>query len=214
MQIPAEQGDVQIYVYDAQGAYIPFFYVGIWSDKGDIKFESRLNDSKAKSIDVAVTLPPLKTQKGTTTSVQRTISRNAVFDQIQRYAREQFERIVCYNRYPKVEIDYGKTKGNSLVFTVTDLCRVVLKEEKKSLWCRTYETFGGQCNDITRERLEFTFNYEADGSTGYHLTGEVKGLFGSGVYKPRVAGYMDMEPDFNDYLTDYANTFQYNLKNW
>jgi hypothetical protein len=214
MQIPEEQGNIQIYVKDAKGQYIPCFAVFIWNENGDIKSQSRLNICKAKPLDVAVTLPPLQTTKGKTTAVQRPLSSNAVFDKIQRFAREQFEKTTCYDRSPKVEVDYAKSKGNVLVFSVTDLCRVVLTNEDKSLWCKTYQLLGGQCNDIRRERLIFTFNYEANGTMGYRLTGELQGLFGSGAFKPRVSGYMDMEPDFNDYLTTYTNNFQGPLKDY
>ena len=214
MQITDEQGNVQVYVRDEQGQYIPCFYVAIWRENGDLKIDSRLNMGvcKSKTLDVSVTLPPIKTPKGKTTTVQTPLSPNAVFDKIQRFARGQFEKTTCYDRFPIVEVDYNKSKGNVLVFTVTDLCRVVLKDEDKSLWCKTYQLLGGQCNDIRRERLIFTFNYEAIGNNAYRLTGELQGLFGSGAFKPRVSGYMDMEPDFNDYLTAYANDFQGRLK--
>lgn len=212
MQIPEAQGNIQVYVKDAKGQYIPCFAVFIWSEKGDIKIDSRLNICKSKPLDVSVTLPTLRKPKGKSTTIQRPLSSNAVFDHIQRFARQQFEKTVCYDRYPKVEMDYAKSKGNVLVFAVTDMCRVVLKDEDKSVWCKTYQLLGGQCNDIRRERLIFTFNYEAIGDNGYRLTGELQGLFGSGVFKPRVSGYMDMEPDFNDYLTAYTNEFQGRLK--
>jgi hypothetical protein len=220
MQISEEKGNIQIYVKDANGQYIPCFTVWIWSENGDIKVDSRLNMCKSKPLDVSVTLPPIHTPKGKTSTLNTplpsgsgsAISSNAVFDKIQRFAREQFEKTACYDRFPKVEVDYAKSKGNVLVFSVTDLCRVVLKDDDKSVWCKTYELLGGQCNDIRRERLIFTFNYETVGNNGFRLTGELQGLFGSGVFKPRVSGYMDMEPDFNDYLTAYTNNFQGRLK--
>ena len=212
MQIRSEQGNIQVYVRDAMGQQIPCFYVAIWYENGDIKIETRFNSCKAKPLDVSVTLPTLRTPKGKTTIVQTPLSSNAVFGKIERFARAQFEKTACYDRIPTVKVDYAKSKGNVLVFSVTDLCRVVLKDEDKSLWCKMYQSLGGQCNDIRRERLIFTFNYEAIGNNAYRLTGELQGLFGSGVFKPRVSGYMDMEPDFNDYLTAYTNDFQGRLK--
>ncbi len=213
-QIPDEQGDIQIYVYDSQGAYIKCFHVFIYSEKGEVKLDQQLNSCKSKPIDVFVTLPPLKTTKGVTKSIRSYASKEAVFEQIRKYAHKKYDHTACYNRFPVFEEDANKTKGNTLVFTFTDLCNEVLKNESKSVWCKLYETFGGNCNDITRERLEFTFNYEPSGANNYRLTGDVKGLFGSGVYKPRDAGYMDMEPDFNDYLSSYMNKFLPDLKNY
>ncbi len=150
------------------------------------------------------------TAKGKKTEVARKAQPNEVFDKILRFAREQYETTPCYDRNPKVEVDYQKTKNNTLEFTVTDLCRVVLTDEKKSTWCQVLEKLGYPCNDVRRERLVFAFTYIPDGN-GYQLQCRLQGLFGSGVYKPRISGYMDMEPDFDDYLNAYVNLFQNQL---
>jgi len=212
MQIPPDKGNVQIYIRDWRGMYIPCFYVWIWSEKGVLKSEVRLNECRAKIFDV--TIKPVtvrQTAKGKRTEVPRKVPPNEVFDEILRFAREQYEVTTCYDRQPKVEVDYQKTKNNTLEFTVTDLCRVVLSDEQKSTWCLILDKLGYPCNDVRRERLVFTFNYIPT-DTGYQLQGRLQGLFGSGVYKPRVSGYMDMEPDFDDYLSTYVNGFQERLK--
>ena len=47
------------------------------------------------------------------------------------------------------------------------------------------------------------------------LTGSLTGKFGSGVYKPRTSGYMDMEPDFEeDFLKPYVQRFNNDLKKY
>lgn len=211
MQIPPDRGNVQIYIRDRRGMYIPCFYVWIWSDQGIIKTTVRLNECKAKIFDITINPGKVRqTGKGKSSQVARKVQPNEVFDEILRFAREQYEVNPCYGRQPKVEVDYQKTKNNTLEFSVTDLCRVVLTDEKKSLWCDLLTKIGYPCDDVRRERLVFHFTYIPT-NTGYQLQCRLDGLFGSGAYKPRVSGYMDMEPDFDDYLTTYVNGFQERL---
>jgi len=37
---------------------------------------------------------------------------------------------------------------------------------------------------------------------------------GSGIYQPRQSGYIDMDPDFMDYLETYAKDFQTKLREY
>lgn len=211
MQIPPDKGNVQIYIRDRQGMYIPCFYVWIWSDGGLLKTEVRLNECKAKIFELTINPVPIRqTAKGKKAEVLRKPQANQVFDEILRFAREQYEGTTCYDRKPVVEVDYQKTKNNTLEFTVTDLCRVVLTDEKKSTWCAILDALHYPCNDARRERLVFSFTYIPT-ENGYQLLCRLQGLFGSGVYKPRISGYIDMEPDFDDYLNAYVNGFQEKL---
>ena len=211
MQIPPDRGNVQIYIRDRRGMYIPCFYVWIWSEDGVLKTEVRYNECRYKTFDVTVKPVTVRqTAKGKKTEIPRKVQPNEVFDEILRFAREQYEVTQCYDRFPRVEVDYQKTKNSTLEFTVTDLCRVVLSDEKKSSWCEILDTLGFPCNDARRERLVFSFTYIPN-DTGYQLQCRLQGLFGSGVYKPRISGYMDMEPDFDDYLSTYVNGFQNRL---
>lgn len=211
MQIPPDNGNVQIYIRDRRGMYIPCFYVWIWREEGLLKTQERLNECRAKIFEVTINPIPVRpAARGKKTEVVRKVQPNEVFDEILRFAREQYEVTPCYDRQPKVEVDYQKTRNNTLEFTVTDLCRVVLSEEKKSFWCEILTKVGYPCNDARRERLVFSFHYIPT-DTGYQLQGRLQGLFGSGAYQPRVSGYMDMEPDFDDYLTAYVNGFQERL---
>ncbi len=92
MQIPDNQGNVQVYVKDANGVLIPCFYIAIWSEDGKISVDTRYNICKAKPLDVSVTLPAMKAKKGKTTVSNQTLNSSQVFNKIQRYAREQFEK--------------------------------------------------------------------------------------------------------------------------
>ena len=208
MEIPPAQGNVQVYVLDSDGAYVPCFFVGIWEEKGRIRTEARIRECKDKPVDINLhPLPLRKPVKGKTSEIRRQLSSAQVFDGIETFLREKYIRTDCYNRYPELLVEL-RTES-FLRISISDLCRVVLTDEQKGLWCRTVETLGWQCNDVRRERLEFEFNY-LTGSN--NLSGRLVGKFGSGVYKPRKSGYMDMEPDFIDYLDAFHIKFQQALK--
>lgn len=213
MEIPPSQGNIQIYVPKKEGGYSPCFYVWIWNKDGRTKVESRINNCRSKPIQIAVNFPQIK-QVSTQSEIEIEQDKNGkvVFEKILEFAQEKYEHQPCKNRYPrvgeKVIDDY------SLTFTVTDLCREVLTDEKISLWCNFVELWWGNCNDMRRERLEFTFYYFLS-PQGYRLSGMVTGKFGSGVYKPRISGYMDMEPDFEeDFLVPYVIKFQNELQEY
>ncbi|MEY3249695.1 MAG: hypothetical protein RL742_1738, partial [Bacteroidota bacterium] len=130
-----------------------------------------------------------------------------VFDGIETFLKKKYTKTNCYDRYPKLRVEL-RTE-TVLKISISDLCKLVLTDEEKSAWCILMEALGGNCNDMRRERLEFTFRY-LSGSN--ELSGELTGKFGSGVYRPRESGYMDMEPDFSDYLKDFHLKFQGELK--
>jgi hypothetical protein len=212
MEIPPAQGNVQVYFPNKNSAgYNPCFYVWIWEEDNKVKEESRTNNCRAQqlTIDVAPAKVKQVTSKNATPISSKDQAR-VVFDKILRYARQRYEVKNCENRNPRVEED--ETTDYSLTFTVSDLCREVLTEEERSLWCDFVTKWWGPCNDMRRERLEFTFNFIPN-DTGYTLTGTLTGKFGSGVYVPRKSGYMDMEPDFEeDFLKPYVKKFQKDLK--
>jgi len=206
MEIPAVQGNVQIYVRDRKLIYIPCFYVWIWEENGRILTDAKFNECKAKTFDFEVKPTPIRnSSKGRTAEVKREVPASEVFSQILAYARQRFETARCYDRYPRVE--EVESTESTLQFAVTDLCREVLTDETESSWCATAKWLGVQCNDIKRERLVFQFTYLPT-TTGYRLNCRLEGKFGSGFYKPRKGGYMDMEPDFEDYLDTYAKNFR------
>jgi len=214
MEIPPAQGNVQVYFSNANNAgYNPCFYVWIWEEDNKVKEESRMNACKSQGLSIAVEKTTVKAvNTKTSTPISNKEQARVVFDKILKYARQRYEVKKCENRNPRVEED--ETTDYMLTFIVSDLCKEVLTEEEKSLWCGFVSDWWGPCNDMRRERLEFTFNYIPT-DTGYTLTGSLTGKFGSGVYVPRKSGYMDMEPDFEeDFLKPYAKQFQKDLKKY
>ncbi len=212
MEIPPVQGNVQVYFPNKNSAgYNPCFYVWIWEEDNKVKEESRTNNCKSQTLSISV--EPAKVKKVTSKNATPISSKDqarVVFDKILLYARQRYEVKRCENRNPRVEED--EKTDYMLTFTVSDLCKEVLVEEKISPICSLIAEIWGPCNDIRRERLEFTFHYIPT-DKGYTLTGSLTGKFGSGVYVPRKSGYMDMEPDFEeDFLKPYVKAFQKDLK--
>lgn len=214
MEIPPSQGNVQVYIPNEKGAgYSPCFLVWIWQDGGKIEKIREIQNCKSQPLEIPVRLPQAVRVVSNDASVNVAGAGNAdVFDRILAYARNRYEREVCEARFPEVEVE--RRTDHTLVFTVSDLCREVLTEERRSLWCLAVERWWGPCNDMRRERLEFTIHYIPT-AEGYLLSGSLTGKFGSGVYRPRKSGWMDMEPDFEeDFLQPYVRRFQKDLKNY
>jgi hypothetical protein len=207
MEINALQGNVQIYVPDPDGSHNRCFYVGIWEENAQIQLDERLSPCKAAPVDVSIKPITLtQIQKGKTISTTRSLTSAEVFDKIKAFAY-RWEQPTCAERYPKVS-DTVETSYR-LKFTVSDLCQVVLTEEKRSLWCDFVVACGSTCNDTRRERLEFDLEYIAEEN---RLHCNVLGKFGSGVYRPRRDGWNNMEPDFADYLEDFIKKFKTDLE--
>lgn len=215
MEIPPGQGNVQVYIPNEEGpGYSPCFLVWIWEEEGVIKNERQIRNCKAQPLEIPVQLPrPVRAVRNdASVNVAGSGDSRDVFARVLAYARNRYERPVCEGRDPRVEVE--KQTEHTLVFTVNDLCREVLTEERRSLWCRMVERWWGPCNDMRRERLEFTMHYIPT-AKGYLLSGSLTGKFGSGVYRPRKSGWMDMEPDFEvDFLQPYVRRFQLDLKGY
>ncbi|MFM8373719.1 MAG: hypothetical protein ACKOCO_15155, partial [Bacteroidota bacterium] len=58
MEIPPEQGNIQIYVKDARGEYIKCFYVFVWEREGRIMTKDSIGGCK-DNIDLNITLNPV-----------------------------------------------------------------------------------------------------------------------------------------------------------
>ncbi len=207
MEIPAIQGNVQLYVATPSGSHNKCFYLGIWEENTQLQLDERLSPCKASPANVFIKPIVLKkTVKGKTIETTQKWTSKDVFDKTIAFAY-RWEQVTCAERYPKIS-DIEQT-GARLKFTVSDLCQVVLTTETRSLWCDFVTACGGTCNDTRRERLEFDLEYIADEN---RLHCNVLGKFGSGVYRPRKDGWLNMEPDFADYLEDFIKKFKTDLE--
>lgn len=212
MEIPSSQGNIQIYVPKKDGSgYDPCFYVWIWEEDFFIEEKERINNCKSEEFKIKVKPPRISISSDTLQHLSNELSTDYIFDEIIAFVKKKYQSQKCYNRYPKV-VENDRSKY-MLKFTVNDLCQEVLVDEEKSLWCNFVEYWWGPCNDIRRERLKFTFHIVPK-EQGFNLYGEMKGKFGSGVYKPRQGHYMDMEPDFEFFLKSYKSDFKIELENF
>lgn len=215
MEIPPTQGNVQIYIPKKDGfGYDVCFKVWLWEENGRLAKEEEINKCRGpQPLDITIRSPQVQLiNNQARVQVKGRDKAKAVFDYIIEYTDTRYGESNCERDEP--EIDLERQTDYSLTFSVTNLCKEVLKDEKRSIWCRLMQRLGGNCNDMRRERLEFTFTYNST-EEGYQLTGFLTGKFGSGVYRPRISGYMDMEPDFEkDFLKPYVRKFQQNLKDY
>ena len=216
MEIPPAQGNVQIYVSDISGQKIPCFFVWIWEESGVVK--DSLQDSacdKAQNFEIKVPSVQVKSVvRGKTIARTTPQSTDEIFVKIIQFMENEFpankyRNMACDGRYPKITIDSRTDK--ELIISVNDLCREVLTNARRSLWCELATQFGWTtCNDIKRERLTFRFEC-VQTQTETRLKCNLVGKFGSGAYVPRKNGYMDMDPDFLDFEEEYALDFKNKL---
>ena len=208
MEVRQSAANVQLYdTYDTRKE--PCFYRGIYVKDGVFKIDT--GGCKSKRMDVYISPGDLSgAKKHSVEAFQKQFTQEYVFDKIHRYAKQRYEKKTCENRTPKVSPQ--QIDGNMMRFDVTDLCREVLKDEQNSSICSFLSKYVKPCNWIKREKLTLTFIYQSN-DNGFLLKCEVEGKVGSGFYdEVGRGGYLDMEIDFDGYLTDYANKLQYELK--
>ena len=211
MEIPPRQGNVQIYFPREDGfGYNQCFYVWYWEENGVIMEEEKENICKGQ-VPLTITVLDVNSTRVEAQFVgQRSRPSSTVFQTILQYARNRYETDRCETRNPKVEV--LEETPFLLKFAVSDLCREVLVEEKERLWCSILQKLKIPCNTVRRERLEFSFTFSAT-NRGYVLNGNITGKYGSGIYRPRKSGYIDMDPDFEeDFLIPYVSAFQKDLQ--
>jgi hypothetical protein len=221
MDISPLQGNVQIYAQQSSGKRSPCYFVWVWEDANGIQDSLMRNGCKAQSFDIfipAITVQKSSQKNRNTTTIPRVLTANEAFDQVMKFAHLEFpynkyDGTNCSGRHPAVE-EEGRT-DTELRFTVTELCREALTNGQLSLWCQCARKTGWQrdCNDIRRERLEFTFVYAASPKPthGFTLKCTLRGKFGASDYVPRSTDYYDLDPEFIAFEKEYADKFQRKL---
>lgn len=208
MELRESVANVQLYdTYDTRKE--PCFYRGIYV-KDDV-FQVDSSGCRSKILEIRMTPGDLRAAKKPSQSAfQKQYTQQYVFDKIYQYAKQRYEKEACSGRYPKVGAP--QMDGNVMRFEVMDLCREVLKNAQNPAICVFLNNNVKPCNWITREKLTFTFIYQIKGD-GFQLKCDLEGKVGSGYYdEVGRGGYLDMEIDFDGYLTDYATALQYQLK--
>ncbi|MEZ4967962.1 MAG: hypothetical protein R2791_22165 [Saprospiraceae bacterium] len=213
MEIPDAQGNIQIYVRNRSASYIKDTHIWIWLENGRIATQKKVATMRAKSFEISVPYPVKKTGKSASSKISAARRRSAdeVFDLILKHVKTSMLEHARYrselsDRKPHIESDSSRT-ATMLKFTVADLGKEVLSDQNRYFW----ESWVG-INTIAMERLSFQFEYVPAADGGYSLKCIIDGKFGSGVFKPRTSGYMNMEPDFDDFFEKYKNDFRLRIK--
>lgn len=102
----------------------------------------------------------------------------------------------------RLEEDRQCTGWHQLKALVTE-GKEELTDQTRTFW----EKFV-RINTIAVERLSFQFDYFHNQNGGYQLRCSIDGKYGSGVFKPRKSGYLNMENDFDDLFETYKNNFR------
>lgn len=212
MEIPAIQGNVQIYCpLENHIGYNERFYAWIWEEEGELKLNEVYDPAKAIPIEILINVPITK-QVAISSEIilYRKDGIHKVFDKVYAFTKNKFK---SKDTTGNVIVSEPEKRGYILTFNVAGLQGEVLKDTPKSLWCWFWETWDLSCSTLKQERLEFKFSFlPLVAGGGYELHGEVTGKFGSGKYQPRDLKYMDMEPDFEDQLKVYVEAFNKELE--
>lgn len=186
---------------------MPLFQRAIYFDEGQVK--SQRSDPKSKIEYVELPVPNMRgSEKVASEEFRQRYNKASFFSCIVDYAKKRFEKAVCSDRYPEVRV---LEDNEVLRFRVVDLCKEVLIDES-SVVCGWLKSFGYDCNWAKRELLTFTITYE-ETLDGIRLKVEIDGKIGSGFYaNVRRGGYISMESDRDEELTEYATTFANDLR--
>ncbi len=214
MEIPDTQGNIQIYVRDKFTNYIKDTHIWIWMENGRLVSEKKAALMKSKSFELSIPAYPVKvTGKGKASKLPASRSRSAdeVFNLILRHVKTAMLEHPRYrkeldDRKPRLESDSVRT-ATTLTFTAANLGKEVLTDQTRYIW----ESWVN-INTIAMERLTFRFEYLPAADGGYSLKCVIDGKYGSGVFKPRTSGYMNMENDFDDFFETYKNNFRLTLQ--
>lgn len=196
------QTSIMVEIYDTyKNSDPPLFERIIFFDEGKVQVFSSNPRSKKKDIF----LEPIPANDGKQPSVEafkKKYSKRFVFEAILNFASQQLFQNKCIDRTPQMDtLEYKE----NLRFTVRNLCREVLTDESEGTLCKVLSFIKLPCNWAKREFLTFVFTYEPT-DKGYQIQLLIDGKYGSGIYGTvNRQEYLDMEIDFDTYLTDYAD---------
>jgi len=214
MEIPGVQGSIQVYIRNKHGDFDKCFYLYIWEEPDaqlghKIASAYHFMECKSKTFDLDIKTPKVKTAgkgKKQTYKTLKPKTAGQVFDIIDTYVKTEVlnqarYKNECNDRHPDFDVD-RKRSELSYEFTLKDLCKEVLTNhgDKYVLY-----------NTIPMERITFRFEYHTT-KDGFTLKCTIDGKYGSGFFKPRTQGYMNMETDFNDYFENYYNRLRQALE--
>ncbi|MDX1943595.1 MAG: hypothetical protein SFU99_23715 [Saprospiraceae bacterium] len=207
MEVRQSLANVQIYdTYDLRKE--PLFSRAIYFKNDSVNVDASNPKSKIREVNIK---PDdfSDMRRMSVQSFNQKFNRKMVYDKIHTYAKQKYERKTCDQRNPQLRL---LESDGILRFEIIDLCREVLTDEANPLLCKILRKVGYDCNWVKRELLTFTV-IQRETSTGFQLSIEIDGKYGSGFYENvRRGGYLSMEIDFDDYLERYADQFKEEIR--
>lgn len=116
------------------------------------------------------------------------------------------------NHYENADINWRHERDQLLKCQVKELRREVLTDEANPLLAEVLQWFGYEVDWVKRELLTITVDYQLH-EEGIQLMVEINGKYGSGFHRPRRNAYIDMEPEFEEYLSHYTEIITQEIKN-
>ena len=178
------------------------FFSEIYMDNDELIIESSILKSVKKDIVIEkVDLTRIKSYSKV--RLDSLLPKDKVFENIINYSTKKFGVKKCGDRVAEVTV---RERKRLLRFEVKNLCREVLKDEANPLLAQILGKIGYDAQWVKREMLNIIIIYSGSESA-VNLFCEIQGKYGSGFYKPRLSGYIDMEPEFSEYMNRFADVF-------
>ena len=178
------------------------FYSEIYMKNGELRIESSILKSVKKNIAIDK-IDFIRNKTYSRVRIDTLLPKDKVFDNIINYSKKKFGIKKCWDRVAKVTVMERK---RLLRLEVKDLCREVLTDEANPLLAQILGKMGYDAQWAKREMLNIIIIYSGSESA-VNLFLEIQGKYGSGFYKPRLSGYIDMEPEFSEYINRFTDLF-------
>lgn len=207
MEVPDSMAVIEIYNAIGPGL-VPCFYRGIYFDQGRLKTISDycMNKHSIVEIEDFKLRPEIKQGSSTLESVPKEkLTEFNLQKEIRSFLIDYFQK------EKNAEIDFLNPRGSLLLCEVKNIRREVLSDEANPVLAKFLNLFGYELDWVKREFLtiEVFVQLEEDKTI---ITIDLNGKYGSGFHTPRRNAYLDMEPEFEDYIANYASKMAEKIK--
>lgn len=214
MELRPSQGNIQLYdTYNLEESPL-FARIIYYDDKADtVAIEENNPKGQDEKINIAFK-PGLEPNARSSVEAFHSGMKEELFDKILDFSRQE---LIKPNGRGGQSQFYVREKGENLVIEVSDLSKEILVDASNSVLCELANRFGIKCYDITREKLQISFGYQALYDNKARVDISIDGMFASGSGSAVKRGaYKDMEldPRFRTYLELYADQFKIKLEDY
>jgi len=198
-EIAPEKLVIQLFdTYDP--ARTALYWLGIHFHGGAIAFQ----ENKAKPILKSIHIEPADFsghQKSASQKVDRSYSKEEVYQSIYRFLQEKYQQQTCPDNQPRL---FLRESQKRLWVQVDNLCREALYDQTNNVLCRILKRLDlSACNTIKRERYHFIVGYEPT-ETGFELEVVIDGEYSTN-YLLGYGQYRKMDHRFMEYFQLYAD---------